>query len=577
MRAVERRCKRPPARVTVRGIIIHDLPATAVTYRTRLTLALVGIALVPVAILGFGVRREMTARLDAEAVRRTTAAESVVVGALRDAVQRERDRLEGVVTVLARDARFRAAVATGSAADRRWLADWARTAGTAAGLTMLRLQDSTGRILSSGHSRAELEGIAAELPRLVVADPRRVAVVELATTEGVARSLVTTQALNLRGATFTVTGGTAFDAARVAKLSTDPTVTALLLTGDTPTPAGARVAATLAFLDDAAPRRPDSARVVLLHDDGPTLALKAGVDRWLTVTLGVTLVVALTLAALLARRVAAPIVALGERTARLDLDTLDTRFATGRDDEVGALERTLDALTGRLRTSVARLRDAERAAVTGDLARQVNHDIKNGLAPIRNVLRHLGELSDRDPAMLAPVFAERRGTLESSVEYLDALARNYARLSPTLGRGPTDAREAILKVARGVSGARVELRLPEALPPVRTDAVVLHRILDNLVTNAVESLEGRDGTVTIVADVTGAELERRVRITVTDTGRGMSRRELDRAFDDFFTTKPTGTGLGLSVVRRLLADLGGSVRAESAPGEGTSFTVEIPA
>jgi signal transduction histidine kinase len=68
-----------------------------------------------------------------------------------------------------------------------------------------------------------------------------------------------------------------------------------------------------------------------------------------------------------------------------------------------------------------------------------------------------------------------------------------------------------------------------------------------------------------------------IRIAVADSGRGMSREELERAFDDFHTTKPTGTGLGLSVVRRLVADLGGSLQVTTEPGAGSRFTVELPA
>jgi two-component system sensor histidine kinase HydH len=123
----------------------------------------------------------------------------------------------------------------------------------------------------------------------------------------------------------------------------------------------------------------------------------------------------------------------------------------------------------------------------------------------------------------------------------------------------------------------VDVRAPDVLPLVRADAVVLRRILDNLVSNAVDALDGKPGTVTLGAEVVGEGVERRVRFTVADTGRGMTRQQLDRAFDDFYTTKPSGTGLGLSVVRRLLTDLGGSIRVETAPGEGSTFTVEIPA
>jgi two-component system, sporulation sensor kinase E len=274
--------------------------------------------------------------------------------------------------------------------------------------------------------------------------------------------------------------------------------------------------------------------------------------------------------------VSAPLVALSERTERLDLDRLDQRFATGRNDELGTLERTLDALAGRLRTSVARLREAERAAATGDLARQVNHDIKNGLAPIRNVLRHLTQTAEREPMSLAAIYSERRATLDSSVQYLDELARNYAKLSPALVHGPTDARAIVNDVVRGVSAATV-VRLPDSLPRVRVDALVLRRIFDNLVSNAVDALEGKAGTITIAASAEGTGTEQRVRFTVTDTGRGMTTDELARAFDDFHTTKPEGTGLGLTVVRRLLMDVGGSVRAESTPGKGSTFTIEVPA
>jgi signal transduction histidine kinase len=436
------------------------------------------------------------------------------------------------------------------------------------GFAVLQVQDSSGRILSSGQFRNDYDRVAPLVPHAAVLDAR--------SPSAPVRALVSTAKFTVRGTSYTVTGGASFDSVRVAALSPEPAVAALLVTTGAPAPDGAISAVTLLHVDETGTGGGDSARIILLPDAGPTRALKAGVVRWLLVTLGLTLLVAISIAALLGRLISQPIVALSERTAQLDLDRLDQRFASGRDDELGALERTLDALATRLRTSVARLREAERAAVTGDLARQVNHDIKNGLAPIRNVLRHLAQTAEREPGALAGVFAERLGTLESSVEYLDALARNYARLSPALSRGPTDPRPILLDVARGVTAVAVTVNVPDALPPVRADAVVLQRILDNLVSNAVDALEGRPGTVTIGAEAAGDGAERRVRITVVDTGRGMTREELKLAFDDFHTTKPSGTGLGLSVVRRLLTDVGGSMKVDTAPGQGTTFTIEIP-
>jgi signal transduction histidine kinase len=211
------------------------------------------------------------------------------------------------------------------------------------------------------------------------------------------------------------------------------------------------------------------------------------------------------------------------------------------------------------------------------MARQVNHDIKNGLIPIRNVLRHLVQVQEQEPNQLPTVFAERRATLESSVGYLDTLARNYARLTPRVDHRAVDVNGIVHEIAASTAttnGINLRTRLADNLPRANGDPVIVRRILDNLVRNAVESLETRSGDVTIATTRTR---EGAIRITVDDTGRGMSEDELAHAFDDFYTTKADGTGLGLSVVRRLTADLHGSVRVESAPGKGTTFTIELPA
>jgi len=199
--------------------------------------------------------------------------------------------------------------------------------------------------------------------------------------------------------------------------------------------------------------------------------------------------------------------------------------------------------------------------------------------PIRNVLRHLAQTARDEPAALPRIFEERRGTLESSLEYLDTLARNYARLSPA-ARTVCDVNAVVAELVGGLDASRVTLRAEPApaLPSVSADPLVLRRILENLVTNAVDSMAGRDdGVVTVGAEAFGPPSSIQVRVTVSDTGPGMSRAELDRAFDDFHTTKEGGTGLGLSIVRRLVLDLGGALRIETAPGAGTRAIVELPA
>ena len=125
---------------------------------------------------------------------------------------------------------------------------------------------------------------------------------------------------------------------------------------------------------------------------------------------------------------------LAAKTAVLDLDRLDVRFGGGT-DEVGISFPVYSGdLASRLRTSTARVREAERRATVGDLSRQINHDIKNGLIPLRNVIRHLEQVERDEPTALPSVFADRRPTVDASIAYLETLVTSYQRLS--LSPGP---------------------------------------------------------------------------------------------------------------------------------------------
>jgi signal transduction histidine kinase len=111
---------------------------------------------------------------------------------------------------------------------------------------------------------------------------------------------------------------------------------------------------------------------------------------------------------------------------------------------------------------------------------------------------------------------------------------------------------------------------------VEGDPLALRRIVENLVGNAIDSLESRPGSVTISTKLVPGQGGPRVRIAVEDTGIGMNEKQRAKVFEDFYTTKDTGTGLGLSIVRRLVMDLDGSIRVESESGKGSRFTVDLP-
>ena len=558
------------------------------SFRARLFLAFGLAVLVPLAVLALGVRREMARRLTADDARRADAA----VIALRDEIGRQSadiaDRLATLAAQLASDNRFRLGVVGGDAQSRRGLLDLAGGAMRTAGLSLLQIQDSAGRILSSGHFRNEFDRTAPELPRALESSGGAPLLVRARTADSVLVVLARVDSLRVAGERFTLVGGTAVEERLRGQLARDPDLALRLSYPGGPVTVAAATGSpvvttlTLPFLDllPAAGPELDTALVTVTRSGATLAALRRSLDLWFLAALGATLVLGLGLSAWLSSRISRPLTTLAQQTAAIDFDRLDQPFATDRDDEIGTLAGVLGAMTERLRQGAASLREAERRVATGDLARQVNHDIKNGLVPIRNVLRHLAQVARDDPASLARVFEERRGTLESSLDYLDTLARNYARLSPAARSGACDVNAVVQEVLRGSPPAHASLagELAPALPPVPADPLVLRRIVENLVSNAADSLAGgTGGVVTVRTEPVASPAGTLVRVTVGDTGPGMTRAQLDRAFEDFHTTKAGGTGLGLSIVRRLVLDLGGTLRMETEPGAGTRAIVELPA
>jgi signal transduction histidine kinase len=545
-------------------------------FRTRLFLALALAGVIPLVLLALGVRREVDRRLTAEYRARVDGA----VRSIRADLTREsagiQGRLGAFAAQLAGDDRFRQAVVDNDPVSRRWVLDWGRSAIRQAGLAVLQLQDSSGRILSSGQFREEYDRVRPELPAFLARSGGWPALAEARTPEGTVLALVRSDSFTVAGRRFTLVGGVAADGRFLGPLPGDSGFAVRLVRGDSsPSASATTVAADLPIpLLPLPPAQPVSARLVVTQPGATLAELRGGVDRWFLAVLLATTLATVAGAAWLSARISRPLTGLAEQTAAIDLDRLDHDFATDRTDEIGALSRLLGAMVSRLRIGASRLREAERRVAMGDLARQVNHDVKNGLVPIRNVLRHLDDVAREEPSTLVELYRGRRGTLESSVTYLETLALNYARISPAPSREPCDVNALVEQLVRGNDpGGRLTAALGAGIRPVRADRLMLRRVLENLIGNGLDSLDDREGTVTVSTEPAPGG---GVRITVTDTGRGMSREELGHAFDDFFTTKPGGTGLGLSIARRLVLDLGGTLRIETEPGVGTRAVVELP-
>jgi len=488
-------------------------------FRTRLLIAFGVVVMIPLLVFGLGIRRAMSARVSAEYQGRVDA----LVGVIGADLAREQDRigarLNAVKRNMAADNRLRAAIVRGD--NRAYILDYAGDAMPLAGLDFLQIQDAERRVVSSGHFRNEFDRTGA------FAAPGGVTVVRAAAAEGPFLVLARPDTVHIAGQTFELVGGVAVDSGYLARLAPDPEFgLAIQVHSDSVVASSSDSAAAvvaripLPYVDAVdEPNRIGLANIVVTHNSSLLATLLGKVNLWFGVAVLTAALGALLLAGWLSTRISEPV---------------EARIAIG------------------------------------DIARQVTHDIKNGLAPLRNVFRHLMQVARDKPAELPQVFAERQGTVESSISYLETLAANYAKLSPQAERKATDVNAVVRETIGGSSSVRA--KLADGLPAVSADALVLRRVIENLVSNAVDSLDGKNGTVTVSTE----RGKRTVRIAVSDTGRGMSKAELDRAFDDFYTTKPGGTGLGLSIVRRLVLDSNGSLNVETEPGQGSTFIVEIP-
>ena len=126
-------------------------------------------------------------------------------------------------------------------------------------------------------------------------------------------------------------------------------------------------------------------------------------------------------------------------------------------------------------------------------------------------------------------------------------------------------------------GVRLDLQLHPHLPLVEADPAQMQQLLMNLAINAAEAVGQAAGSVTISTGLREAEAEHQVVLTVADTGCGMDEATKARIFDPFFTTKFTGRGLGLAAVLGIIRAHRGSISVESKPGDGSTFTVVLPA
>ncbi len=287
----------------------------------------------------------------------------------------------------------------------------------------------------------------------------------------------------------------------------------------------------------------------------------------------------------LATTIQRPMVELQEQMERVgdgDL-TASVSFAK-RNDEVGDLGKNFNLMVQQLRegrdeiehlhrTQMSR---AEHFATLGELATGLAHEIRNPLAGIAGVIEIVGrDLPASSPAK-AVVKDVREEIAQINRILTDLLGTARPRASEMRSSDLNTTVEHAVMLARQQvlsKPIKIEFTPAEDLPDVDHDSDQMHQVLLNLLLNSVQAIEGPGLVrVTVASQRDGDDAV----ITVSDTGRGISPEHLQNIFRPFFTTKGNGTGLGLSLARRIVEEHHGRIEVTSSSGKGTTFSVTLP-
>lgn len=290
------------------------------------------------------------------------------------------------------------------------------------------------------------------------------------------------------------------------------------------------------------------------------------------VSIGPLLTIAL--AFIFIRGITNPINTLLSATRKLKGGNLDHRVEKLK-DEFGELAVSFNEMAGSLKEQMLKMQRTEQMAVLGELAAGLAHEIKNPLAGIKASMEVLSEelnVSEDDKAVMLRVIEEIR-RIESLLKDL----LNFAR-PPKPQLTIVDINK-LLDTAISFSlksnhdSLKVFADKDESLPITIADPMQLKQVFLNLLLNAVDSMP--DGGELVVKTSYDKFIDM-IKISITDTGKGIDQKIMDKIFQPFFTTKVKGTGLGLATSKRLIEQHGGAISVESNLDGGTKFTISLP-
>lgn len=282
---------------------------------------------------------------------------------------------------------------------------------------------------------------------------------------------------------------------------------------------------------------------------------------------------------LVANRIADPLVRMVEKLKGTNLNANEP-LQWDSDDEIGQLVKAYNNMIGQLEESAQKLKQSEREGAWREMAKQVAHEIKNPLTPMKLHLQHLKRVFDADPEQAKPLMDRVSKTLIEQIDGLSSIASefsNFAKMPQAVNVTfvLNNLLESVHELFHKESEENVILTLDLCSEKISVfaDREQLMRVFNNLIKNAIQAIpEDRNGDIYIVLESS----EELAVVKIVDNGEGIPEDKRDRVFQPSFTTKNSGMGLGLAMSKNIVEAANGRIWFETEAGKGTTFFVELP-
>ncbi len=269
---------------------------------------------------------------------------------------------------------------------------------------------------------------------------------------------------------------------------------------------------------------------------------------------------------------------ISEKMKAINLGKQNEPIEWKRNDEIGDLVKEYNKMVGKLDESAAALAKSEREDAWREMARQVAHEIKNPLTPMKLSLQYLQKSIAAKSPNVEELTQSVAKTLVEQIEHLNHIAGEFGQFA-NIGNPKTeifDLNEVIKMVTQLHSvndNNTINLNLQQKPVMINADRTHINRLFTNLILNAMQAIPpDRNVLIDIEEKLTG----NKILITVTDNGNGISEAVQSKIFTPNFTTKTSGTGLGLAMSKGIVEQAKGKIWFETEAGVGTIFFVELP-